>query len=669
MEFGVLGPVTAWNEAAEPLALRGPRHRAVLARLLVARGHVVPVSRLVEDLWGPEPPLDAVSSVRTFVAALRRALEPDRTPRTPSRLLVTEGPGYALRADHDAVDAWRFETLVTSSTPAMSSLSSFSAEPVPAEVAERLKTALDLWRGPAYADVAEEPWARAERTRLTELRLTAAERRAEAQISLGAVAEAVADLDAHVAEHPWREDAWQLLALALYRSGRQVDALSLVRRARRMLREHLGLAPGPRLGRMEEDILRHAEHLDPGPQGSVARVWAQASAAYDTMVPSRARTRLESTAGLMRDLAVTGGGGLEAARRHRVAAVAAAEQLGDPELTARVIGAYDVPAIWTRSDDPAQAEWLVAAAERTLLRLPSGVRAAARAGLLATVAVESRGTLPVAETPTGAAVRPLRAARQAEAIARRLDDASLLVFALNGVFMQTFRRAGLSGHRDRIGAEIVSLAARHSLVTYEVLGHLIRMQSRCAVSDFAAADRHASAADALSDRHELPLVSVFTTWYRALRTAMTAPADTAEAAYREAATSLTGAGMPGLESGLLPLALLCLSVSRGATPTVASDADWGPYGPWVRPLLLVSEGRRKEAAELLRSVPSPPRDLLYEALWCLLAQAAVQAGEPTCMRRAHTALTPAASELAGAGSGLLTLGPVAGYLEALAAQR
>lgn len=226
MEFGVLGPVTAWNEAAEPLALRGPRHRAVLARLLVARGHVVPVSRLVEDLWGPEPPLDAVSSVRTFVAALRRALEPDRTPRTPSRLLVTEGPGYALRADHDAVDAWRFETLVTSSTPAMSSLSSFSAEPVPAEVAERLKTALDLWRGPAYADVAEEPWARAERTRLTELRLTAAERRAEAQISLGAVAEAVADLDAHVAEHPWREDAWQLLALALYRSGRQVDALS-----------------------------------------------------------------------------------------------------------------------------------------------------------------------------------------------------------------------------------------------------------------------------------------------------------------------------------------------------------------------------------------------------------------------------------------------------------
>lgn len=662
MEFGVLGSVAAWDETAEPLALKGPRHRAVLARLLIARRRVVPVARLVEDLWGAEPPADAVGTVRTFVAGLRRALEPERAPRTPSRLLVTEGPGYALRAAPDRVDAWRFEH-----TAASSASSASSADEPPARAVARLTGALDLWRGPAYADFAEEPWARAERSRLTELRLSTLERRAEAQLALGAAAEAVPNLDAHVAEHPWREDAWQLLALALYRSGRQADALSVLRRARRMLREQLGVEPGPRLRRTEEDILRHADHLDPGPGDTAAQVWAQATAAYERAVPSRARTRLESTAGLMRDLAVTGGGGLEAARRHRVAAVAAAEQLGDPELTARVIGAYDVPAIWTRSDDLAQADLLVGAAERTLRHLPPGAHDAARARLLATIAVESRGTLPT----DGGHARAHQAAHQAEQIARRLGDATPLLFALNGVFMQTFERAGLADRRDAIGAEIMTVAAHHGLFTYEVLGCLIRLQSHGAKGDFTGADRYAAAADALSERHELPLVSVFTTWYRALRTAATEPLPLAESAYGEAAKTLVGSGMPGLENGLLRLALLCLRVSHGVpvVPVVPdAHADRGPYEPWVRPLLLLSEGREQDAVHLLRSVPSPPRDLMYEAMWCLLARAAVAVGDRALMRRAHSALEPARDELAGAGSGLLTVGPVADHLDALAAE-
>ncbi|MCT9075685.1 AfsR/SARP family transcriptional regulator [Streptomyces fulvoviolaceus] len=651
VEFGVLGPVAAWDETAEPLALKGPRHRAVLARLLIARRRVVPVARLVEDLWGARPPADAVGTVRTFVAGLRRALEPARAPRTPSRLLVTEGPGYALRAAPDRVDAWCFERAAAS-----------SADEPPAQAVATLTGALELWRGPAYADFAEEPWARAERSRLTELRLSTVERRAEAQLALGAAAEAVPDLDAHVAEHPWREDAWQLLALALYRSGRQADALSVLRRARRTLREQLGVEPGPRLRRTEEDILRHADHLDPGPADTAAQVWAQATAAYDSTVPSRARTRLESTAGLMRDLAVTGGGGLEAARRHRAAAVAAAEQLGDPELTARVIGAYDVPAIWTRSDDLAQADLLVGAAERTLRLLPPTAHDASRARLLATIAVESRGTPPA----DGGSARAHQAAHQAEQIARRVNDATLLLFALNGVFMQTFERAGLADRRDTIGAEIMTVAAHHGLFTYEVLGCLIRLQSHGAKGDFTGADRYAAAADALSERHELPLVPVFTTWYRALRTAATEPLPRAESAYREAAKTLDGSGMPGLENGLLPLALLSLQVSHGAPVVFDAHADWGPYEPWVRPLLLLSEGCDQDAVRLLRSVPSPPRDLLYEALWCLLARAAVAVGDRALMRRAHTALEPARDELAGAGSGLLTVGPVAVHLDALA---
>lgn len=828
--FGVLGPVAAWDGTGDTIALKGPRHRAVLARLLVARRRVVPVGRLVEDLWAdqPEPPADATGALRTFVAALRRALEPERAPRTPARLLVTEGPGYALRAEPETVDAWRFERAVT------------TAASLPAPHAlNHLEEALNWWRGPAYADFGTETWARAERSRLTELRLHAVERRAEAQLALGQAALAIPDLDAHVADHPWREDAWRLLTLALYNTGRQGDALAVLRRARTLLADQLGTDPGPTLRRLEADILDHAAHLDPGrggpagwveaaaasdpggggpaghgwaqgpaaqgpgsagpagwaeaaaashpggggpaerdwAQGPVAegpgssdpagwpgaattsdpgdggptghgwaqaaasqnpqpdgpaerergqapatqdpgsgdpserlrqragaaqnphpgssaeqvrlqapaapdprsgnptaqqrpqtgtapnpaeRVWAQATAAYDQTVASGARARLESTVGLLRALAVTGGGGLEAARQHRLAAITAAQELGDPELTARVIGAYDVPAIWTRVDDPRQAADTVAAAERTLAALPPEAHLAARARLLATIALESRGTR---------SARGPQAARQAEDIARQLHDPALLAFALNGTFMQTFHRAGLAPQRDAVGAELIALSARHGLVTYEVLGHLIRLQSRSALADFTGADEHAMAADQLADRHELPLVGVFTEWYRVLRLSATGspPAPEVATAYQHAALRLDGAGMPGLEHGLLPLALLCLRLRNGQPAQTDEHAEWGPYEPWARPLVLLAQGRPADARRALHSLPDPPRDLLFEALWCLAARAALAVGDRDTMERAHAELTPAAAELAGAGSGLLTLGPVARHLDDLAA--
>ncbi|WP_141579807.1 AfsR/SARP family transcriptional regulator [Actinomadura sp. WMMA1423] len=641
--FGVLGPVTAWDGAGGAIALKGPRHRAVLARLIIARGRVVPVSRIVDDLWA-DPPPDAVGAVRTFVAALRRVLEPDRAPRTPPRLLVTEGPGYALRAGPDAVDAWRFERVVASDRP-------------PAELAGALDEALGWWRGPAYAEFADEPWARAEHSRLAELRLRAVERRAEARLARGLAAEAVPDLDAHVAEHPWREDAWRLLALALYRAGRQADALAVLQRARTLLVEQMGLDPSPALRRLEEDILRQAGHLEPS-KDAASRVWAQAAEAYDRTVASGSRARLESTVGLLRNLAVTGAGGLEAAREQRLAAITAAEELGDAELTARVIGAFDVPAIWTRSDDPRQAAGVVAAAERALAGLPHG-HEAARARLLATIALESRGARDD---------RGREAAREAERIARDLDDPALLAFALNGAFMQAFDRAWLAPRRDGIGAELVDLAERGGLSSYEVLGHLVRLQARGALGDFGAADRHAAAADRLAERHERPLVGVFTTWYRALRLTASGGAsfEEAEAAYRRAAGHMRGCGMPGLEGGLPPLALLCLRVQHGR-PAQTEPADWGPYEPWARPLVLLARGLHGEAASAVRDVPDPPRDLLLEALWCLTAQAAIAVDDREAMRRAHAALAPAAGELAGAQSGLLTLGPVSRHLDELAA--
>jgi DNA-binding SARP family transcriptional activator len=622
VEFGVLGPVMAWDDAGQPVALKGPRHRAVLARLIVARGRVVPATRLVDDLW-VDPPDGALSAVRTFVASLRRALEPDRPPRTPASLLVTEGPGYALRTD--AVDAWRFEKAVTATLPA-------------GELLPELSKALALWRGPAYADFADEDWTQAERSRLTEVRLRAVERLAEARLALGLAADAVPELDAHVTEHPWREEAWRLLALALYRTGRQGDALAVLRRARSMLIDQLGVDPGTALSRLETDVLNQAEHLEPV---SAGRVWEDAAAAYDRTVGAGARARLESTVGLLRNLAVTGGGGLEAARRHRLAAVTAAEELGDPDLTARVIGAYDVPAIWTRSDDEAQAAAIVAAAERALRNQQQ--HAATRARLLATIALESRGS----REP-----RAAEAARAAEEIARGLDDPVLLTFALNGVFMQTCYRAGLAPQRDAIGSELIDLSEKHGLVTYEVLGHLVRLQARSALGDFGAADQHAAAADALAARHELPLVGVFTHWHRAML-------EDTEPAYRNAADLLDGAGMPGLQEGLLPLAIASHRVRHGLP---VPDADYGPYEPWTRPLVLLAQNRRAEAGAALQITPEPPPGLLLEALWCLTAHAAKALDHQQPLACARAALAPAATEQAGAGSGLLTLGPVSDYL-------
>ncbi|MFI8304472.1 BTAD domain-containing putative transcriptional regulator [Streptomyces sp. NPDC085927] len=666
--FGVLGPVMAWDADADAdadadetagikaevrgrrLALKGPRHRSVLARLIIARGRVVPVRRLVEDLW-PDPPGDAAGSVRTFVAALRRTLEPDRAPRTPARLLVTEGPGYALRAAAHEVDAWQFEQAVTATT----------ALP-PKDAASRLEEALGRWRGPAYAEFADQSWARAESRRLAELRLHAVELHAEALLALGHAERVAADLRTHTAEHPGREHAWRLLALALYRAGRQGDALAVLRQARTVLAEELGIDPGPGLRGLETDILHQAGRTGPasGTGGSTGQVWERVAASYDRTVATGARARLESTVGLLRGLAVAGGGGgLPAALEHRVSAITAAEELGDAELTARVIGDYDVPAIWTRPDDPEQAAQVVRAAERTLAALPAEGHEDARARLLATIALESRGT---------AGPRGRQTARQAEQLARGLGDPALLAFTLNAAFMQCFHRAGLAPRRDGIGTELVDVSARHGLATFEILGHLVRLQARSALGDFPSADRHAAAADRLADRHERPLVAVFTRGYAALRLDATgrAPAPEVEAAYRDAAALLDGCGMPGLARGLPPLALLCLRLRHGLPLGFEETVDWGPYAPWVRPLVLIGQARRAEAAEALRETPDPPRDLLQEALWCLTARAALTLGDRDGMRRAHTALTPAAGELAGAGSGLLTLGPVSEHLTALA---
>ncbi len=255
----VLGSLTA-NVGGQVADLGGPRQRAVLALLLVARAEVVSVDRLIDDLWRGEPPPRAIGALQAYISNLRRALEPERPPRTPASVLISAAPGYALRLPAAGVDAWRFEQLLR------------QAGTEPERARSLLEEALALWRGPAYAEVADEPWARPEAARLLELRSTARERLAGALLDTGAAAEAVPLAEQLTQEQPLREEGWRLLTLALYAVGRQGDALTALRRARALLADELGLDPGAALLQLESDILAQRVQVRPAARARSLRL-------------------------------------------------------------------------------------------------------------------------------------------------------------------------------------------------------------------------------------------------------------------------------------------------------------------------------------------------------------------------------------------------------------
>ena len=219
---------------------------------MLAQGHVVSVDRLIEDLWHGEPPPKALSALQAYVSHLRRVLEPDRQRRAPATVIVSEAPGYRLRLPVDAVDAWHFDDEIRRAQADDDATRRLSV----------LTPALESWAGDPYAEVSDARWALAEVARLTELRFTAIELRAQAYLSLNRDALVVGELEGHVREHPTREGAAAILATALYRMGRQADALDVLRRARSHLADELGLEPGRPLRDLEEDILGQASHLD-----------------------------------------------------------------------------------------------------------------------------------------------------------------------------------------------------------------------------------------------------------------------------------------------------------------------------------------------------------------------------------------------------------------------
>jgi DNA-binding SARP family transcriptional activator len=242
VEFLILGPLEV-RDGDRLVPLGGARQRAVLALLLTRANEVVSRDWLIDELWGERPPESAVNVLQTYVSHLRKALS--------AELLVTRTPGYMIQVERDELDLYRFEDLATEADGAE-----------PAVAATKLRAALELWRGTALADFAYDPFAQATITRLEELRLTALERRIEADLALGRHGELVGELEVLTREHPLRERFRRHLMLALYRSGRQAEALATYQDARRVLVDQLGIDPSPSLQELERAILRQEPALE-----------------------------------------------------------------------------------------------------------------------------------------------------------------------------------------------------------------------------------------------------------------------------------------------------------------------------------------------------------------------------------------------------------------------
>jgi DNA-binding SARP family transcriptional activator len=328
-EFRILGPLEV-EENGQLLALGGARQRAVLALLLTRPNEVVSVDRLIDDLWGAEPPRTAANTVQYYVSQLRKLLGADR--------IATRAPGYAIRIAPGELDLQRFEELLGKGET------------------DALREALGLWRGSPLADLAYESFAQAEITRLDEMRLAALEKRIDADLAAGKDAELVGEVEALVDVYPLRERLRGQLMLALYRAGRQADALAAYTAARTALVEELGLEPSSALQELERAMLRHDPSLlvDAAAAAPVIQrsllVVPSSLAAADTLL-SIAEPLARHPA---RELIVTG---LVAPGQDLAAATAALaerrEQLSARDVTARVV-AYT-------SDTPGEEAATVAA--------------------------------------------------------------------------------------------------------------------------------------------------------------------------------------------------------------------------------------------------------------------------------------------------------------------
>jgi DNA-binding SARP family transcriptional activator len=253
MEFRILGPLDV-RDGDRTIPLAGGRQRALLALLILNANETVSTDRLVEELWGARAPATAPKVVQNHVSQLRRALEGE-AKTAHDGLLLTQGSGYALRLEPGSLDLDRFEQLLEEGRRAL-------AREDAQEASELLREALALWRGPPLADFTFDPFAQTEIARLEERRIAAVEERIEADLALGRHPDLVSELEALIPKHPLRERLRGQLMLALYRSGRQSEALRAYQETRRTLVDELGIEPGPTLQQLERLILQQDSSLD-----------------------------------------------------------------------------------------------------------------------------------------------------------------------------------------------------------------------------------------------------------------------------------------------------------------------------------------------------------------------------------------------------------------------
>ena len=404
VQFRLLGPLEA-QDGERGVELGRPKQRVLLAVLLVHANQVVSLDRLVEELWGAEPPPQAAASLQTYVSNLRRALEPGRPARALSRVLVSQPPGYRLVVGAGDLDAARFAALAEEGHRLLEAGR-------PAAAARVLREGLGLWRGPALAEVADEGFAQAERNRLEELRVAALEDRLAADLDLGGHAAAVAELEELAGRYPFRERLAGLLMLALYRSGRQAEALQAFQAARRALAGELGIDPGRWLRQLQAGILRQDPGLDwmpppaePGPPpgetvGSAGKA-GPALAASVTQPPQAAADDLvgrdDQLAALDAILAGARGG------RGQVALVAGEPGIGKTRLgeeAARHAAAAGMQVAWGRchEGDGAPALWPWAQVVR---QLAAGLAAGQLAAMLGPSAAWLGQLIPELAGPAG----------------------------------------------------------------------------------------------------------------------------------------------------------------------------------------------------------------------------------------------------------------------------
>jgi DNA-binding SARP family transcriptional activator/class 3 adenylate cyclase len=258
MEFRILGPLEVIRDG-HPLSLGGAKQRALLAILVLHANQVVSADGLIDLLWGEEAPPTAGNTLQVYISQLRKTVEPTRASRGPSNVIARRPPGYVLQADEDDIDARRFARRVEEGRAAL-------AEGRYEDAASVLRDALAQWRGPALADFTYEPFAQSEITRLEELRMAAIEDRISADLALGRHASFIGELDALVAQYPLREALRGHLMLALYRSGRQAEALQVYQDTRRALDEELGIDPSSALQHLHQGILVQDSGLELAPR-------------------------------------------------------------------------------------------------------------------------------------------------------------------------------------------------------------------------------------------------------------------------------------------------------------------------------------------------------------------------------------------------------------------